>query len=247
MFVKEGEDLPPEILAKISEFDEAVNNDSYSVDFSELDSFFGLNGEEVSLDSAMGEDTEEDITAELIENTFVKSLEEGLFAEEEVELSELDYSSLTNEFPVISMPDVSMLNKITEDDVMIDEEEKTEAEEDEDISEYFSAFEENDEDTKAGPEDSSRKAVNWVFDFLEIFAVCITCIIVVFAYRNENFFKFVCRIIGELNEGVESRFKTRIGLKKLFHRRCVTCNDNNKVIAVIFQRFCQLGETFSSV
>ena len=179
--VEEDEEIPAEILANISDFEEAVSIDT-GVDFSELDAFFGLNGEEVSLDSAMGEASEEDdITAELIENTFAEELEEDLFSEEEVELSELDYSSLTNEFPVISMPDVAKLDQITEDDIVIDEEEDTEAEEDEDISEYFSAFEENDEDTKAGPEDSSRKAVNWVYDFLEIFAVCITCIIVVFA------------------------------------------------------------------
>ena len=53
--VEEDEEIPAEILANISDFEEAVNNDSYSVDFSELDAFFGLNGEEVSLDSAMGE------------------------------------------------------------------------------------------------------------------------------------------------------------------------------------------------
>ena len=43
MFVDEGESLPPEILAEVSDFDEAVNNDTYDVDFSELDAFFGCN------------------------------------------------------------------------------------------------------------------------------------------------------------------------------------------------------------
>ncbi|MBQ3527509.1 MAG: signal peptidase I [Clostridia bacterium] len=184
MFVDEGESLPPEILAEVSDFDEAVNNDTYDVDFSELDAFFGLNGEEISLDSAINEaEEEEDITAELIENTLAENFEEAVLDEDDIEFSELDYTSLTNEFPVISMPDISKLNKITEDDVMNETEEKNiDALEDEDISEYSAAFDESDaEKPQSAGEDSGRKAVNWIFDFLEIFAVCITCIIIVFA------------------------------------------------------------------
>ena len=182
MFVEKGEELPPEVLSEVSDFDEAVNNDTYDVDFSELDAFFGLNGEEISLDSAINEaEEEEDITAELIENTLSEELDESVFADEDVELSELDYSSLTNEFPVISMPDVAMLNKITEDDIMIENDEEMIKAEDEDLSEFAAAFDEAENTPSPDSEDSSRKAVNWVFDFLEIFAVCITCIIIVFA------------------------------------------------------------------
>jgi len=182
MFVEEGEELPPEILSEVSDFEEAVNNDTYDVDFSQLDEFFGINGEEVSLNEAMNEASEEeDITAELIEITLSEDLDDSAFSDEEVELSDLDYSALTNEFPVISMPDVSILNKITEDDIMPEDREEIKEAVDEDISAFAAAFDEAENPPSPDSEDSSRKAVNWVFDFLEIFAVCITCIIIVFA------------------------------------------------------------------
>jgi len=47
----------------------------------------------------------------------------------------------------------------------------------EDSSVYESGLEEEKEEGK----ESTREKINWFFDFLEVFAICITCIIVVFA------------------------------------------------------------------
>lgn len=58
-----------------------------------------------------------------------------------------------------------------------------------------SAYYETDEDDSAKDKKSLREKIGWFFDFLEIFAVCITCIIVIFAL----FFRLT-RVQGESME-----------------------------------------------
>lgn len=62
------------------------------------------------------------------------------------------------------------------------------------LDELFSTMENNDPE-KLKDEENARKTVSWFFDFLEVFSICIACIIVIFAF----FFRLT-KVSGESME-----------------------------------------------
>ncbi len=133
-------------------------DDSFIVDFSELDAYLTSETDEDSeldiineeiVDASHSEDGEEAALAPIEDDPalFEANIDDGLYTE--------------NEY------DTAVFSSIEDEDRV--------------FNDLRAAFEEEEAAEEEGKRDPARKAVNWIFDFLEIFAVCITCIIVIFA------------------------------------------------------------------
>ncbi len=97
--------------------------------------------------------------------------------------SVFDFEELFDAEEASKDKDESKVVIVNTEEPLPDATEQTEPDEDHAFKELFVAMEsdsEEDEDKSKG-EDTTRKTVSWIFDFLEILSVCITIIILIFA------------------------------------------------------------------